>query len=226
MLRWLPLLVAVACKPPVPIFNYHSVGVRDDDFAIPEQQLAAELDLLQTRGLRTISLHDLAERRFSPGDVVLTFDDGYADALTVILPQLRARGMRATFFVVTAFLGRPGYLDWEGVRALQAAGMEIGSHTVDHQRLPELSAGRVRWELAESKRLLDARLPRQVEAVAYPFNAVRGWMLETAAEAGYRVGVAGVVNGGGDPLDLARVTIRPDTTLEQFEKALPEKRSR
>jgi len=34
--------------------------------------------------------------------------------------------MRATFFVITGFVGKPGYLSWDGVRALAAAGMEIG----------------------------------------------------------------------------------------------------
>ncbi len=34
----------------------------------------------------------------------ITFDDGYADNATVALPQLRSRGLSATFFIATGFL--------------------------------------------------------------------------------------------------------------------------
>ena len=34
----------------------------------------------------------------------ITFDDGYADNLSVALPQLRSRGLPATFFIATGFL--------------------------------------------------------------------------------------------------------------------------
>jgi peptidoglycan/xylan/chitin deacetylase (PgdA/CDA1 family) len=218
------LALLFACKPPVPILNYHSVGTAHDEFAIPTAQLAEELDLLAAQGRRTVSLRDLAERRFGQSDVVLTFDDGFTDALTTVVPMLRQRGMRASFFIVPGFVGKPGFLDWDGVRALQAAGMEVGSHTVEHERLGDLPDGRVSWELAESKRLLDAQLPTPVEAVAYPYNSVRARILAMAAEAGYRIGVSGPAHGGADPLNLARISVYPGLTRDQFETALRRKK--
>jgi peptidoglycan/xylan/chitin deacetylase (PgdA/CDA1 family) len=218
--RFAALLLLIACKAPVPIVNYHSVGVARDEFTISQAQFAAQLDLLASHGFKTVSLHDLAERKFDQHDVVLTFDDGFEDAQTIVLPMLQARHMRGTFFIVPAFVGRPGFLDWNGVRALQAAGMEIGSHTVDHARLGDLPGGRVRWELIESKRLLEEQLHTPIEAVAYPFNSVRARILDVAKEAGYRIGVSGPAHGGSDPLDLIRISIRPGITLKEFENAL------
>jgi peptidoglycan/xylan/chitin deacetylase (PgdA/CDA1 family) len=220
MLRFSALLLLIACEAPVPIVNYHSVGAAHDEFTISQAQFAAQLDLLASRGFKTISLHDVAERKFDKHDVVLTFDDGFEDARTVVLPMLQQRGMRATFFIVPAFVGRPGFLDWNGVRALQSAGMEIGSHTVDHARLGDLPGGRIRWELVESKRRLEEQLHVPIEAVAYPFNSVRARILDTAKEAGYRIGVSGPAHGGSDPLDLIRISIKPGITLKEFETAL------
>ena len=220
MLRFTALLLVVACGPPVPIVNYHSIGEPHDEFTLSTKQFAAQLDLLAARGSRTISLRDVAERKFSRHDVVLTFDDGFEDALTVVLPMLRERGMHATFFIVPAFVGRPGFLDWNGVRALRAAGMEIGSHTVDHARLGDLPDARVQWELRESKRLLEEQLHAPVEAVAYPFNSVRARILDDAREAGYRIGVSGPAHGGSDPLNLVRISIKSGITLEEFASAL------
>ena len=65
-------------------------------------------------------------------DVAITFDDGNASDLEHALPALRERGLRATFFVVAGRLGTPRFLDERGVRALAAAGMEIGCHGMSH----------------------------------------------------------------------------------------------
>jgi peptidoglycan/xylan/chitin deacetylase (PgdA/CDA1 family) len=54
------------------------------------------------------------------GDVRITFDDGNASDVEHALPQLRQRGLTATFFVVAGRLGAPGFLDATGIRALAA----------------------------------------------------------------------------------------------------------
>jgi peptidoglycan/xylan/chitin deacetylase (PgdA/CDA1 family) len=218
--RFAALLFLVACKPPVPILNYHSVGAPRDEFTVSEAAFAAQLDLLAAQGYRTILLADIARGSFGPHDVVLTFDDGFDDARTVVLPALQKRGMRGTFFVVTSFVGRPGFLDWPSVEALRDAGMEIGSHTVDHLRLTPLAPGEVRFELLRSKRILERHLGNEVLSLAYPFNSVSPEVMGLAAEAGYRIGVAGPVHGGGDPLDLRRLGIKPGMRLEDLARDL------
>jgi peptidoglycan/xylan/chitin deacetylase (PgdA/CDA1 family) len=224
---WLVLLLACCArgKPDVPILAYHSVGGTVSDYVVPITAFQQQLDWLATQGFRTVSLHELAESREGRAilprrAIVLTFDDGKADALDVVLPELRKRGMRATFFIVTGFVGKPGYLTWEGVRALADAGMEIGSHTVDHARLTELTPEQVRQELTQSRRELEERLNRRIEFLAYPFNAVRPEIERAAGEAGYRIAVAGPVHGTADPLVLARIPVKSDVSLERFQRAL------
>ena len=217
-MRWLGLLVlCAACrgKPPVPIVNYHSVGVQADDYTVTEAQFAQQLDWLQSAGIRTVALHEALTPH--PRSVVLTFDDGKEDALTRVLPALQKRGMRAAFFIPTALVGKPGYLTWDGVRALRAAGMEIGSHSVDHARLADLSDQRVREELVASKRALEEQLHAPVDLLAYPYNSVRRRVRDAAEAAGYRIAVSGVAHGGSDALDLLRTSVSGLTTLEQFQ---------
>ena len=215
-MKWLLLLLACAAcrgKPPVPILNYHSVGADSDEFTVSESEFARQLDWLAANGVRTIGLHELGKPARA---AVLTFDDGKADALTAVLPALQKRGMKGAFFVVTGLVGKPGYLTWDGVRALDRAGMEVGSHTVSHARLADLPDGKVREELVESKRELEKQLGHPVDLLAYPYNSVRRSVRAAASEAGYRIAVSGVAHGGSDPLDLLRVTVRRDTTLQQF----------
>ena len=218
--KWLALLALCAgClrgKPPVPILNYHSVGPRPDEFAVTETQFAQQLDWLQSAGIHTVSLHEALEP--APRAVVLTFDDGKEDALTQVLPALRKRGMKGAFFIITGAVGTPGFLTWDGVRQLQAAGMEIGSHTVHHRPLADAADEEVREELVESRRQLESALHGPVDLLAYPYNQVRARIRDDAAAAGYRIAVAGAAHGGKDPLQLLRTTVTHATTMEQFQR--------
>lgn len=218
-MRWLAAaLLVCGCrgKPPVPILNYHSVGAQADAYTVTDAQFSQQLDWLAAAGVRTIALHDALKPQ--PHAVVLTFDDAKEDALTHVLPALQKRGMRAAFFVPTALVGKPGYLTWDGVRALASAGMEIGSHGVSHARLADLSDDQVREELSQSKRRLERELHAPVDLLAYPYNSVRRSIRAAAGGAGYRIAVSGVAHGGSDPLDLLRTSITGFTTLEEYQR--------
>ena len=206
-------LLCAACrgKPDVPILNYHSVGEKADEYTVTEAQFAQQLDALPG----TTSLHEMAK-----GKVVLTFDDGKEDALIRVLPALQKRNMHAAFFIITSLVGTPGYLTWDGVRALDQAGMEIGSHTATHPRLADLPDGKVLEELTASKEKLEAELHKPVDLLAYPYNSVRANVRDAAQTAGYGIAVSGVAHGGSDKLNLMRISVTGLTTFEQFKQAI------
>jgi peptidoglycan/xylan/chitin deacetylase (PgdA/CDA1 family) len=120
------------------------------------------------------------------GDVRITFDDGNASDLEQALPALRERGLTATFFVVAGRLGTPGFLDEDGVRALAAAGMDIGCHGMRHRPWRGLDDGELREELVEAKGILEAVLERPVTEAACPFGSYDRRVLKTLRSAGYR----------------------------------------
>ena len=190
-------LAACASRPAVPILNYHAVGASDRSsaFNLTAPEFEQQLDWLVSAGYHTVSLEDVVRRSNLDHAVALTFDDGSDDALRVVLPELRKRGMKATFFIITGLVGMPGYLTWDEVRALDKAGMSIGSHTAHHQRLPELPEDRAREELAGSRLELERQLGHPVELLAYPYNALRRKTVALARDAGYRIAAAGPAHG-------------------------------
>jgi peptidoglycan/xylan/chitin deacetylase (PgdA/CDA1 family) len=213
--------LACASRPAAPILNYHSVGgERASEFDIAPAELARQLDWLSSAGYHTLTLPEVVERRNTARGVALTFDDGSDDALRVVLPMLRQRGMRATFFVITGLVGTKGYLTWDGVRELEKAGMAIGSHTVNHARLPDLPEERAREELAASRRELERQLGHPVDLLAWPYNSLRASTVRLAEGVGYRIGVAGPAHGSSDPLRLYRVPVSRGMTIDQLEAAL------
>jgi len=224
-------LAAGACRrPDVPILTWHSIGGATDEFTVSEAAFAAQLDALQRAGFHTVSFRQWLEHedRGAPlpdKPVLLTFDDGYQDAMTAALPALRARGMRATFFLVSRWVGGAATagrrsLTWDEARALLAAGMEIGSHGATHRRLPELGEAQALEELTASKRELESRLGTRVEVFAYPFNASRHWLRGVVQRAGYRAAVSGADHGGADRYELYRFGVQRGTSPDDLLRAV------
>lgn len=80
-------------------------------------------------------------------------------------------------------------LNWDEVRELDAAGIEIGSHTVSHPILTRVDDCRLRAEIGESKSRLEAMLNRTVELFCYPNGDYNPQVMREVERAGYRSAV-------------------------------------
>ncbi len=67
--------------------------------------------------------------------------------------------------------GRFDFLSHDDVLRLSESGIEIGSHTITHPILGALKAENARFEIADSKLVLERLLGKPVRAFAYPFGA-------------------------------------------------------
>jgi peptidoglycan/xylan/chitin deacetylase (PgdA/CDA1 family) len=75
--------------------------------------------------------------------LALTFDDGPSEWTAAVLDLLREHDARCTFFVIGARVkDRPDEL-----RRIVEEGHEVGSHTLTHPRLTEISDDQVRSEI-------------------------------------------------------------------------------
>jgi peptidoglycan/xylan/chitin deacetylase (PgdA/CDA1 family) len=126
------------------------------------------------------------DRAVGRDDVAITFDDGNASDVDHALPALRERGLTATFFLVAGRLGTPRFVDEAGVRALAAAGMEIGCHGMRHRAWRGLDATALREELVDARKILEDVAGRPVTRAACPFGAYDRRVLRTLRRAGYR----------------------------------------
>jgi peptidoglycan/xylan/chitin deacetylase (PgdA/CDA1 family) len=107
-------------------------------------------------------------------------------------------------------------LRWEEVRELANDGVTIGSHTMTHASLAGLDPAEVARELETSRRVLEARLERPIELLAYPFGKpgdVSDATVLAARAAGYAAAVTtleGVDRAPADPFLLRRVLVRDE----------------
>jgi peptidoglycan/xylan/chitin deacetylase (PgdA/CDA1 family) len=184
------------------VLMYHSIGDTADDpyrVTVSPRRFAAQLALLARLGVRGVAMRELATPSRRPR-VGLTFDDGYRDFLTTALPLLRRHGFTATVFALAGRLG--GDNGWEAsgpvkplltadeLRAVAAAGMEVGSHGLLHRDLPGVSAADLRAETVDSRAILEDLLDAPVTGFCYPYGACGTREADAARDAGYQYAAA------------------------------------
>lgn len=117
--------------------------------------------------------------------VLLTFDDGGAAAALHIAPLLEAHGWRGHFFVVSRLVGQPGFLGGAELRALDAAGHVIGTHSASHpDRFAALAPEQQATEWRESISSLSDHLGRAVEVGSVPGGLFDATVARVAGESG------------------------------------------
>jgi len=267
--------------PNLSILTYHHIATEDpsypydpDVYDATPTQFRRQLELV-ARYCTPIGIHELLRaidgEPLPENPVMVTFDDGYLSCHDVALPILRAVGIRATFFIATAFTSdrllywwerialicnqarrngtiqypltmnidrkdkklhsrlvalvknTPGldiqrFLDdlcvtlevewsreleiehsnalimqWDHVRALARAGMDVESHGRYHRVLQTLDDAALEDECLSSRLELEAQLGRPVNAMAYPVGrriAREARIRHALASAGYRIGLS------------------------------------
>jgi len=158
-----------------------------------------------------------------PRALVLTFDDGHVSNYALTLPILLEYRLKATFFITAGVIGHGTTMGWDHIRALHAAGMEIGSHTVTHRPPSTLNDEELRYELIESRRILEDGLGAPVTAISSPTGFFNPRMRAIAREVGYHslsFGQVGLAPDLGDPFSLNRVAVKHTTRRAEFEALL------
>jgi peptidoglycan/xylan/chitin deacetylase (PgdA/CDA1 family) len=164
-----------------------SVGFSQDiavaQYTIGTTRLAQLLDEMNPKASCTV-------REFvgkSAGDFrILTFDDGLISDFVTVFPLLLSRQVGGTFFVTANHVGRDGFTSLPQLKEMTSAYMEIGSHGLTHRYLVTMSRRDALREIQESKARLEQMLGTEVVSFAPVGGHFRKWMVDAAAEAGYR----------------------------------------
>ena len=214
----------------VPVLMYHRVvppelaGDSLPGLVVPPTLFAAQLGALLAAGWRSITVAQVAQalqsgQPLAPRTLALSIDDGWNDGYIYALPALQQVGYRATYYVIGRRIGARSFLSGAQLRALMAAGMEVGDHTFDHIGLPALSGARQRYEIdAAASRIADV-LGYSPVTFSYPAGEFDPAVEEAVQAAGFGLAVTteeGAVQTWPGRFSAPRVRVSPSmspTTL-------------
>jgi peptidoglycan/xylan/chitin deacetylase (PgdA/CDA1 family) len=194
------------------ILCYHGItqrlGPDPEDrsaIAVDRSLFLSQLNYLK-RHYNLIALRDYLVARQSGKplprhSVILTFDDGLRNFLTVTAPILKRLDLPATMFLVTdhvdardrstqssdwTHLDDRISLSWGEAKTLKSTQrMEFGSHTCSHPELPQLTAS-IEREFRDSLRALREKLQDSFPpSLAYPYGDYTESIAAKARLAGY-----------------------------------------
>ena len=192
----------------------------------------------------SIANNKLADRKvrsqhgvlFDEGVISITFDDGWKSVATNAAPIMGEYRMVSTQYIITDSISTSGYMSLGQLKALKAAGHEIGSHSAGHLALADQDDDSLDYEFTSSKaRLEKLGLIEKGESVnfAYPYGSKSEHTNTIGAKTYISLrGAASGLNDGVDSSDINTadsfsstnnfigMTIDRDTKLSQIKDAI------
>ncbi|TAH18464.1 MAG: hypothetical protein EAZ08_11275 [Cytophagales bacterium] len=229
----------------IPILMYHKIPTEPIESAnkifVTKKNFEKHLKFFKFRGLTPITFKDYIDFRegkkslknFPKKPIILTFDDGYTDNYFNLLPLMEKYGYKGVIYLLGDFDvsynfwdadqgdHRDEIMSREQKKTFVEKGWEIGSHTLTHRHLSQLSESEAFEEITEAKSTLEQVLGTEIISFAYPYGDLNETVKAQIKKSGHILGVA--TDSGGmtieeDFLQVFRINIFPEESLFQLYK--------
>jgi peptidoglycan/xylan/chitin deacetylase (PgdA/CDA1 family) len=138
------------------------------------ESLVEQLEYLRVQGFNIVGPDEAlaymeGETHLPENSLAITFDGGYADSYTHVLPTLEKYGVKATFFIAPSLIGNKRVIrdhaipcmDWDQVRSLVGKGMVVGHYGCNGRIFKEVPKEAIEEDIRISKPLFDKFLGAQ-----------------------------------------------------------------
>jgi peptidoglycan/xylan/chitin deacetylase (PgdA/CDA1 family) len=214
----------------ISILSYHSISSDNFRFSLDLAELKKQITYLKNN-YEIITLEDLekflqGQKKITKPSVLLTFDDGYQDILTVksLLTDL---GIKPAIFVLSASQSanwseigpRRQFLTTKEIKSLVKSGWSVGCHSATHSNLAQVSRKQLKREISDAKKSLEKELGLRINYFAYPRGKYNKAVLQEVKHAKYMLGFTmddGFISPKSDFLRLPRVGIDRTHSFAEF----------
>ena len=183
----------------VPIRLYHNIDGKGP-FSVTSEQLREHFRLIRESGVDVVPLRDLVSRiesrtPYKRKSAVITFDDGYKSMYDKLIPIAKEFGYPMTLFVYIDFVhpSSKNLINWEEIRELERAGIDVESHTYSHADLVKIlssdnpdSFRKLFKEMYLSRRIISLETGDECEFIAFPYGNYNSHLVNMARLAGYK----------------------------------------
>lgn len=187
--------------PKIVVLMYHNLvyGRTGNEYNRDIYNFEHDLAFIRSR-FQVIDIHDLiaikaGKLKLESDAALLTFDDGDLSVYAIAYPLLKEYGIKATFFLISNFVGDIGYMNWPQIREMSEYRDELrgklftmGSHGTSHKYLGDLSPDAAMKELRDSKAAIEENTGEPAEFLALPFGSGAGKkdLIDLAMSLGYK----------------------------------------
>ncbi len=168
----------------LPVLLYHKVSEQvNDTITIAPKTFERQLQYLCQKNYHSISLTQLFDSvkngvSLPSKPVMITFDDGYVNNLTLAYPLLKKYGHKAVFFIPSAGIGKTNWWDIvkeplmsaEQLKSLDNGIVELGLHSYDHKHYGTITAEQLDTDIAQCIETLKTQDIPFLPALAYPYG--------------------------------------------------------
>lgn len=166
------------------VIYYHDIhsDVAHTSMSTSLELFKSHIRVIEEEGYTIVDKLSNAEK-----EILITFDDGFRGLYENFSYFLEYQ-IPVKIFLIIDYLGKPNYLTKEEVNELLKTGLvTIGSHTLSHRNLDELSDNEIRKELGESKQRLEEMFDVEINEICYPRGRFNSKVVDLAKESGYRL---------------------------------------
>lgn len=180
-------------RPGLTILYYHGVP------ASTVANFIRQMEILATEAEVVFADHCAAPLDPDRPQVAITFDDAFESVAVHAVPVLARLNLPATIFAPTAWLGqRAGWametpaqqsetvMSAAALAGLRSPLLRIGSHSLDHPRMAELSPAEQARQAGDSRRALEDLCGTNIDEFAFPYGSINPAALQAVQAAGYR----------------------------------------
>lgn len=206
-----------------PVIQYHKIDKPGPGTLVrggftPPRRFARQMAFLKQREFVFFTASGLIEYflehdNFPENGIAVTLDDGWEDNYTNAFPVLQDLGLVATIYIVPSCLGERStkavaegekgreHLSRKQVLEMSEAGIEFGSHSLNHRLLHQLPYKEIVLEVEEAKRQIEELTEQECKTFAYPAGYYNKLAQQVVADAGH-IAALSTTYGAVDKLDL------------------------
>ena len=233
--------------PPVkglPVLMYHKVSEDiSNNLTIKNESLKLQLKYIKEKGYTAIFCSELIDsmklgKALPKKPIIITFDDGYQNNYTYLIPILEELQLKATIFLPVKHIGSVNSWDkgseplmnFDTLKSINSELVEFGLHSYAHTNLKNLSIQEIDDDIKLCFSALESQNIKFIKAIAYPFGAYpreepkKSEFLKTLKnnniELGFRIGNKINKLPVKNPFELKRIDIKGIDSFWTFKTKL------
>lgn len=171
------------------VILYHSIGskLKHDTYGISITKERFEEHLIFLKeNYEIICIDENYHPNLSRKTLTITFDDGYKDNL-IALELCEKYKIPFVLYITTGMIGEEQYLNEDEIKLFHKSPFcTLGTHSVTHPHLEELSYEEQYKELNDSKLVLESIIGEEVTHMSYPHGSFNENTLKIVEELKYK----------------------------------------